>query len=111
MSFAPVEQAMDAAVTRGVFPGVVVLVNVAGVVSFGSAEALAEAEWDRVLGVNLKGSFLACQAVVAGMKRSPLWTCGSSVETISRPPPSSAGKSSSRLPLSSSRLRALLAAG
>lgn len=44
------------------------LVNVAGVVSFGSAETLAEAEWDRVIDVNLKGSFLACQAVMAGMK-------------------------------------------
>lgn len=45
------------------------LVNVAGVVSFGSAETLAEAEWDRVIDVNLKGSFLACQAVIPGMKR------------------------------------------
>ncbi|MBU1361379.1 MAG: SDR family oxidoreductase [Gammaproteobacteria bacterium] len=46
------------------------LVNVAGVVSFGSAEELAEAEWDRVIDINLKGSFLACQAVMAGMKRA-----------------------------------------
>jgi len=45
------------------------LVNVAGVVSFGSAQALAEAEWDRVIDINLKGSFFACQAVMAGMKR------------------------------------------
>jgi 3-oxoacyl-[acyl-carrier protein] reductase len=46
------------------------LVNVAGVVSFGPAETLAEAEWDRVIGINLKGSFLACQAVLPGMKRA-----------------------------------------
>lgn len=45
------------------------LVNVAGVVSFGSAEALDEAEWDRVIEINLKGTFLACQAVMASMKR------------------------------------------
>ncbi len=45
------------------------LVNVAGVTSFGSAEALDEAEWDRVIDINLKGSFLCCQAVMAGMKR------------------------------------------
>lgn len=45
-----------------------ILVNVAGTVSFGSAEALAEAEWDRVLGINLKGTFLCCQAVIAGMR-------------------------------------------
>jgi NAD(P)-dependent dehydrogenase (short-subunit alcohol dehydrogenase family) len=42
---------------------------VAGVVSFGDAATLAEAEWDRVMAINLKGSFLACQAVMAGMKR------------------------------------------
>ncbi len=46
------------------------LVNVAGVVSFGSAADLAETEWDRVLDVNLKGTFLACQAVIPGMKRA-----------------------------------------
>ena len=45
------------------------LVNVAGVVSFGSAQALGAAEWDRVIDINLKGSFFACQAVMAGMKR------------------------------------------
>ena len=37
-----------------------VLVNVAGTVSFGPAETLAEAEWERVLAVNLKGTFLCC---------------------------------------------------
>lgn len=47
-----------------------VLVNVAGVVSFGSAQDLAEAEWDRVIDINLKGTFLACQAVMAGMKKA-----------------------------------------
>lgn len=45
------------------------LVNVAGVVSFGAAESLAEAEWDRVIDINLKGSFMACQAVIPGMKQ------------------------------------------
>lgn len=45
------------------------LVNVAGVVSFGSAQELSEAEWDRVIDINLKGTFLACQAVVPGMKQ------------------------------------------
>ena len=44
------------------------LVNVAGVVSFGSAEALAEEEWDRVLDITLKGTFLCCQAVMAPMR-------------------------------------------
>ncbi|MFN0317360.1 MAG: SDR family NAD(P)-dependent oxidoreductase [Burkholderiales bacterium] len=44
-----------------------VLVNAAGVVSFGSAAALDEAEWDRVLDINLKGVMLACQAVIPAM--------------------------------------------
>ena len=45
-----------------------ILVTVAGVVSKGSAEALEEAEWDRVMNVNLKGVFLSCQAVIAPMR-------------------------------------------
>lgn len=45
-----------------------ILVNAAGVVSFGSAATLAESEWDRVLDINLKGVFLACQAAMAPMK-------------------------------------------
>jgi len=45
-----------------------VLVNAAGVVSFGSAATLEEAEWDRVLDINLKGVFLACQAAIGPMR-------------------------------------------
>ena len=45
-----------------------VLVNVAGTVSFGAAAMLPEAEWERVLAVNLKGTFLCCQAVIAPMR-------------------------------------------
>ena len=50
-------------------PPVDTLVNVAGIVSFGTAQSLDEAEWDRVLDINLKGTFLCCQAAIAGMKR------------------------------------------
>jgi len=46
-----------------------ILVNVAGVVSMGSAEHLPEVEWDRVVDVNLKGTFLCCQAAIAPMRR------------------------------------------
>lgn len=45
-----------------------ILVNVAGTVSFGSAEGLSEAEWDRVFDINLKGTFLCCQAVMGPMR-------------------------------------------
>ncbi|CAM4311314.1 3-oxoacyl-[acyl-carrier-protein] reductase FabG [Bordetella tumbae] len=45
-----------------------ILVNVAGVVSMGSAEHLQEAEWDRVIDINLKGTFLCCQAAIEPMR-------------------------------------------
>ena len=50
------------------FKHIDILVNVAGVSSHGSAEMVTEAEWDRVLGCNLKSVFLCCQAVIAPMK-------------------------------------------
>lgn len=61
---------IDAAVaaTLGAFGRLDILVNVAGIVSMGPAATLDEAEWDRVLDINLKGSFLACQAVIPAMR-------------------------------------------
>lgn len=61
---------IDAAVaaTLGAFGRLDILVNVAGIVSMGPAATLDEAEWDRVLGINLKGSFLCCQAVIPAMR-------------------------------------------
>jgi len=47
-----------------------ILVNVAGVVSLGNAADLSEAEWDRVMAINLKGSFLCCQGVLPFMKQA-----------------------------------------
>ena len=40
------------------------LVNAAGVVQLGTVRELSEADWDRVVGVNLKGTFLACRALI-----------------------------------------------
>jgi 3-oxoacyl-[acyl-carrier protein] reductase len=56
--------------TRASLGGPHILVNVAGVVSMGAAATLAEAEWDRVLDVNLKGTFLCCQAVIPAMRQA-----------------------------------------
>ncbi|MFK8259994.1 SDR family oxidoreductase [Erwinia sp. AnSW2-5] len=39
-----------------------IAVNCAGVALLGPAESLGEAEWDRTLAINLKGTFLVCQA-------------------------------------------------
>jgi NAD(P)-dependent dehydrogenase (short-subunit alcohol dehydrogenase family) len=44
-----------------------VLVNAAGVVGFGSAHQLAVEEFERVIDINLKGSFLTAKHVLPGM--------------------------------------------
>lgn len=61
---------VEAVVTRIVerLQRIDILVNVAGIVSHGTAQHLAEDEWDRVMRINLKGTFLCCQAVMATMK-------------------------------------------
>ncbi len=63
---AAVAQAVDAAAAA--HGRLDVLVNVAGVVSHGAAADLPVAEWDRVMNVNLRGSFLCCQAALRQMK-------------------------------------------
>ena len=49
--------------------GIDILVNNAGVFPRSPFLELAEAEWDHVLGVNLKGSFLVAQAVARAWYR------------------------------------------
>jgi 3-oxoacyl-[acyl-carrier protein] reductase len=46
-----------------------ILVNNAGIVNSGKIENIPEAEWDRVFAINLKGTFLCCQAVLPLMKQ------------------------------------------
>jgi len=45
-----------------------VLLNAAGVNGYGSAHDLDAAEWDRVMDINLKGSFLVAKHVLADMR-------------------------------------------
>ena len=52
--------------------GIDVLVNAAGVLSVGGADTLDEAEWERVLGVNLKGTWLVSKHVVRRMAALPV---------------------------------------
>ena len=54
--------------TLAAYARIDVLVNVAGITSFGAAQTLEQSEWDRVLDVNLSGTFRCCQAVVPAMK-------------------------------------------
>jgi len=44
-----------------------ILVNAAGVAGGGPVHLMPPEEWDRVLGVNLKGTFLACRAALPPM--------------------------------------------
>ncbi len=48
--------------------GIDVLANTAGIYQVGGIDDIGEADWDRVLGVNLKGAFLLCRAVVPVMR-------------------------------------------
>jgi len=63
------EPAVEAAVAEALqrHGRIDVLVNAAGVAGGGPVHALAAEEWDRVLGVNLKGTFLVCKHVLPGM--------------------------------------------
>jgi len=45
-----------------------ILVNNAGICPLTAPEQTSEAEWDRVLAVNLKGAFLCTQAAVPGLR-------------------------------------------
>ncbi|MBZ9813849.1 SDR family NAD(P)-dependent oxidoreductase [Mesorhizobium sp. CA7] len=47
-----------------------IAVNCAGVISVASVEDVEEAEWDRVMDVNVKGVFLSCKAAIPAMRRN-----------------------------------------
>jgi len=87
-SAASVSAAVEAAVAE--FGGLHILVNNAGIDQRGRLDELSEADWDRLLGVNLKGPFLCAQAAarqlaaggaivnvasLAGRSSSPLQGC------------------------------------
>jgi len=50
------------------FGGVDILVNNAGICWVGKVEEMSEQDWDRVMAVNLKGTFLCSKAVIRFMK-------------------------------------------
>jgi 3-oxoacyl-[acyl-carrier protein] reductase len=52
------------------FGTVDILVNNAGVVHKDALERIAEADWDRVININLKSAFLLTQACLPGMRRN-----------------------------------------
>lgn len=55
--------------TLEAFGRIDILVNNAGIFSYTRIEDCSESEWDAMMEVNLKGTFLCSQAVMAGMKK------------------------------------------
>ena len=53
---------------RGSFGPVTILVNNAGITGFVAFEELTDAQWDRMLEVNLKGTFIVTQVALPDMK-------------------------------------------
>ena len=47
-----------------------IAVNSAGVISVQRVEGMSEREWDRVMNVNAKGTFLCCQAAIPLLRRA-----------------------------------------
>ncbi len=65
---AEVERAVQSVVAR--FGRLDVVVNNAGAVLAATAEETSEADWDRLLGVNLKGTFLVSRAVLPELRKA-----------------------------------------
>ncbi len=52
------------------FGGLDILVNNAGICPLSEFSSITEAEWERVLAINLKGAFLCCQAALPYLRQS-----------------------------------------
>lgn len=84
------DQAVSALVDRTLaeFGRIDMLVNAAGVASFGPVAEAKSADWDAMLAVNLRGAMLCCQAVLPPMmrqRRGTLVTIGSVAATRAIP--------------------------
>jgi 3-oxoacyl-[acyl-carrier protein] reductase len=55
--------------TEKTFGRIDILVNNAGIIRRGTIETVTEEDWDRVIAINLKGTFNCCRAVVGPMKK------------------------------------------
>ena len=56
-------------ITENNFGKIDVLVNCAGICQIRNIEDITEQEWDEVMSVNLKGTFLMCQSILKKMKK------------------------------------------
>jgi NAD(P)-dependent dehydrogenase (short-subunit alcohol dehydrogenase family) len=55
--------------TQDVLGAIDILVNCAGIYPHSLVMEMSEAEWDRVVDIILKGTFLTCRAILPGMKQ------------------------------------------
>lgn len=62
-----VETSVDRVITA--WGRIDILINNAGICQKQAIEAISEAQWDRIMAVNLKGTFLCCRSVMPIMKR------------------------------------------
>lgn len=53
-----------------VLPTVDILVNCAGICQSGSVEEIGKDQWDRVMGINLTGTYLCCREALSIMKKN-----------------------------------------
>jgi len=51
----------------GTFGGVDILINNAGIQTYNTVTSTSEEEWDRTMGVNLKGAFLCAKHCIPSM--------------------------------------------
>jgi 3-oxoacyl-[acyl-carrier protein] reductase len=65
---ADVQRAVEIAV--GQFGGVDIVVNNAGICPLSGFADITEAEWDRVMAINLKGAFFCCQVALPHLRHS-----------------------------------------
>jgi NAD(P)-dependent dehydrogenase (short-subunit alcohol dehydrogenase family) len=70
------------------FGGIDILVNSVGIIRRGPIEAVSVDDWDAMMGVNLRGAFLLCQAVGREMiarKRGKIVNVSSNVSQVLQP--------------------------
>lgn len=63
----PLAHEADLCIAAPAIGAIDILVNAAGVAGVGSVHTLDSGEWDRVLDINLKGSYLVAKAALPGM--------------------------------------------
>jgi len=56
-------------ITKNNFGKIDILVNCAGICQIRNVEDITEEEWDKMMSINLKGTFFLCQSVLKEMKK------------------------------------------